>query len=104
MPCHQYIVHNTEGSVIKHRSGWGFTVKSGANIIHEDSAAYTVSTSSLAMEMEAVTHALLRWIDSRGDSQTAHAILLSDSMILLQKVKNGMRSPDWNVSMVDIYI
>ena len=38
---------------------WGFTVKQGATTIHEDSAAYTVSTSSLTMEVEAVTHAVL---------------------------------------------
>ena len=50
--------------------------------IHEDSAAYTVSTSSLTMEVEEVTHAL-RWIASRGNS--THAIILTDSMSLLQK-------------------
>ena len=61
-----------------------FTVKQGAITIHEDSAAYEVSTSSLTMEMEAVTHAL-RQIASRGDSQTTHAIILTDSMNLLQK-------------------
>ena len=53
--------------------------------------------------MEAVTHALL-WIASRGDSRTTHAIILTDSMNLLQKVKSGMGSPDWNVSMVDIHL
>ena len=53
------------------------------------------------MEVEAVTHAL-RWIASRGDSQTTHAIILTDSMSLLQKVESGMGSPDGNVSMVDI--
>ena len=42
------------------QSGWGFTVKQGVTTIHEDSAAYTVSTSSLTMEVEAVTHALHR--------------------------------------------
>ena len=83
--------------------GWGFTVKQGATTIHEDSAAYTVSTSSLTMEMEAGTHAL-RWIASRGGSQTTQAIILTDSMSLLQKVKNGMGSPDRNVSMVDIHL
>ena len=55
------------------------------------------------MEVEAVTHAL-RWIASRGDSQTTHTIILTDSMSLLQKVKSGMGSPDWNVSMVDIHL
>ena len=41
------------------------------------------------MEAEAVTHTL-RWIAPRGDSRTTHAIILADSMSLLQKVKNGM--------------
>ena len=55
------------------------------------------------MEMKAVTHAL-RWIASRGDSQTTHAIILTDSRSLLQKVKSGMLSQDWNVSVVDIHL
>ena len=59
----------------------------GVTTIHEDSAANTVPTSSLTMEVEAVTHAL-RWIASRGYSQTTHAIILTDSMSLLQKVKS----------------
>ena len=77
----------SDGSVTKDQSGWGFTVKQGVTTIHEDSAAYEVSTSSLTMETEAVTHAL-RWIASRGDSQTTHAIILTDSMSLLQKMKS----------------
>ena len=85
-----------DGSVSKDQSEWGFTVKQGATTIHEDSAAYTVSASSLTMEVEAVIHAL-RWIASRGDSQTTHAIII-------QKVKNGMGSPDWDASMVDIHL
>jgi len=71
--------------------------------IHEDSAAYTVSTSSLTMAVEEVTHALC-WIASRGDSRTTHAIILTDSISLLQKVKSGTGSPDSNVSMVDIHL
>jgi len=59
----------TDGSVTKDQSGWGFTVKQGAATIQEDIAADTVSTSSLTMEVEAVTHAL-RWVASRGDSRT----------------------------------
>ena len=54
------------------------------------------------MEAEAVIHAL-RWIASRGENQTAHAIL-KDSMSLLHKVKSGMESPDWYLSMVDIHL
>ena len=94
---------HTDGSVTKYQLGWGFTVKQGAITIHEDSAAYTVSASSLTMEVEAVTHAF-RWIASRDDSQTRQAILLTYPMGLLQNVKSGMGSPDWNVSMVDVHL
>ena len=38
------------------------------------------------MEVEAVTHAIRR-IASTGDNQTTHAIILKDSMSLLQKKK-----------------
>ena len=55
------------------------------------------------MAVETVTHAL-RWIASRGDSRTTHAIILTDSKSSLQKVKSGMGSPDWNASMVDIHL
>ena len=33
-----------------------------------------------------------------------HAIILTYSMSLLQQVKSGMGSPDWNVSMVNIHL
>ena len=39
---------------------------------------------------------------SRGDNRITRAIILTDSMSLLQKVKSGMGSPEWNVSLVDI--
>ena len=60
------------------------------------SAAYTVSTSGLTAEVEAVV--------SSGGSRTTHAIILTDLISLLQKVKSGMGSPDWNVSMADIHL
>ena len=80
----------TGGSFTKDQSWWCFTVtvsvKQGATTIHEDNAAYEVSPSSLTMEVEAIAHAF-RWIALRGDSQTTHAIILTDSMSLLQKVE-----------------
>ena len=79
----------TNALVTKDQSGWGFTVKQGATTIHEDSGI--------------ITHPLHR-IASRGDNRTTHAIILSDSVSLLQKVKSGMGSPDWNVLMVDIHL
>ena len=42
--------------------------------------------------------------DSGGDSRTTHAIILTDSLSRLQKVKNGMVSPNWSMSMVDIHL
>ena len=77
----QDLIVCTDGSVTKAQSMWGFSVKQGATTIHEDSAAYTVSTCSLTMKVGAVTHAL-RWIAPRGDSQTTHAIILTDSELL----------------------
>ena len=55
------------------------------------------------MEVEAVTHAL-RWTASKDDNQTTHAIILTDSMNLLQKVESGMESPDWSMSVDDIHL
>ena len=49
------------------------------------------------MAVEAVTHAL-RWIISTGDSQTTDALILTDSVSLLEKVKSGMGSLDSDVS------
>ena len=61
----------------KTSQGGGFTVKQSATTIHKDSVARTVSTSSLTMEMEAVTHAL-HWTDSKW-WQATHAITLTGS-------------------------
>ena len=77
---HLIVPHtHTDCSVTEDQSGWGFIVKQGATTISEKTAAYTVSSSCLTMEVEAVTHAL-RWIASRCDSGTTHAIFLTDSM------------------------
>ena len=39
----------------------------------------------------------IRWIASRCDNWSTHAIIIIYLTSLLQKVKNGMGSPDWNV-------
>ena len=58
---------------------------------------YTISTYSFTVEVEVVPRSLL-WIATRSDSRTTHAIVLTDSISLLQKVTNGIGSPDWGVS------
>ena len=87
------IVIYTGSSVTRDRSGWGFTVKQGGRAVHEDSGAHRVTTSSLTMEVETVTHAI-QWLASQRDAQITHVIILTDSMNLLQKVESGMGCPD----------
>ena len=55
--------------------GWGFTIKQGGRTVHEDSGAHRVTTSSLPMEVEAVTHAI-QWLTSQRGAQITHAIIL----------------------------
>ena len=92
------IVIYTDGSVTRDRSGWGFTVKQGGRTVHEDSGAHRVTTSSLTMEAEAVTHAI-QWLASQRDARITHAIILTDSINLLQKVESGIGCPDWHTAM-----
>ena len=87
------IVIYTDGAVTRDRSGWGFTVKQDRRTVHEDSGAHRVTTSTLTMEVEAVTHAI-QWLASQRDARITHAIILTDSMNLLQKVESGMGCPD----------
>ena len=72
------------------------------NTSHEDSAAMRSQTSARQSKWKQLP------MPSAGllqDSQTTHATILTDSMSLrLQKVKSGMESPVWNVSMVDIHL
>ena len=57
------------------------------------------------MRVEAVTRALC-WIAAGGDRLhvPSSSLILADLLSLLQKVKSGIGSPDWNVSMVDIHL
>ena len=57
-----------------------------------------VTTSTLAMEVEAVTHAIQR-LASQHDARITHAIILTDSMNLLQTVESEMGCPDWHTAM-----
>ena len=91
----QDLIVYTDDSVTKDQSGWGFTDKQGATTIHKNSAANLQLDNGSRS-----SHHALRWIASRGDSQTTHVIILTDSMSLLQKVKSGIAGisgPDWNV-------
>ena len=49
-----------DGSVTRHWSGWGFTVKQDGRTVHKDSGTHRVTTSSMIMEVAAITHATQR--------------------------------------------
>ena len=71
------IVIYSDGSVTWDWSGWGFTVKQGGRTVHEDSASHRVTTSSLTMEVEAVTHAI-QWLASQRDHTCHHSHRLNE--------------------------
>ena len=76
------IVIDTDASITKDQSG-----KQGEKSAHEDSGAYRNTTSSLAIKVEAVTHAM-KQPDFQRDTQ------ISDSMNLPHMVEFGMGSPE----------
>ena len=63
----------------------------------------TVTTFSLTMEVEAVTRAI-QWLASQHDAQITRAIILTDSMSLLQKVESGMGCPDRHTAMHNLQL
>ena len=62
------------------------TSQDGASLYHLYRQCNLYSLNIQLNEVEAITHALC-WIASRGDSQPTHAIILTDSVSLLQKVE-----------------
>ena len=50
----------TDGSVKRGvKSGWGFTIKIEGQTVHEASGAINLTTSSMVMEIKAITEALI---------------------------------------------
>ena len=67
----------TDDSVTRDRSGLGLTVKQGERTVHEDSRESRVTTSSLTMEVDAVTNTI-QWLASQRDAQITYAIILNE--------------------------
>ena len=86
------IVIYTDVFVTRDWSGWGVHSQAGWK-----NCAYTVvsTTSSLTMEVEAVTHTIQQ-LACQCHAQITHAIILIDSMNLLQKAESEMGCPDWH--------
>ena len=101
---HDLVIY-TDGAVEEkaNKSGWGYTVKQNGSTIQEDKGAYNITTSSLTMEVEAVSNAL-RWLATRNEVRDTHAIILTDSMNLLQKIQTGYSNPEWQSSMTQSHL
>ena len=86
----------TDGSVVRgQQSGWAFTVRANGGIIHEDAGAFSLTTSSMCMEINAITEAL-SWLQTQ---QFTHAVIVTDSMSTLQKIKGGQLYTSWITSI-----
>ena len=91
------IMIKTDGCHVD-RSDWGFTVRPDGRTVPKDSGAYRITTSTLTMEVEAVTHAV-QWLASQRDTQI---IILTDPVNLLQKVQSGVVCSDWHTAMYNL--
>ena len=88
------VVVYTDGSVKKgEQSGWGFIAYIDDKTVHTASGAIGTDTSSMRMEIEAITNAL-RWMaDTRP--QTQHITIVTDSQSTLKKIENHCLRSEW---------
>ena len=82
----------TDGSVKRgEKSGWGYTVRVNGMVVAEGSGAVEMTTSSMLMEIKAITEAL-RWL---RQEQHKRVVIVTDSMSTLQKVQKEFLYADW---------
>ena len=91
MPCDS--VMYSACSVSRDGSEWRLAVET----IHEDSDTYKSTTSSLTSEVGVVTRSVL-WLAAKSDPKPTHAVILSNSMNLLQKVTSVDGCFDWQAA------
>ena len=82
----------TDGSVKRRvRSGWGYTASLHGEIVKEDSGCVKFTTSSMCMEVKAITE-MREWVSHQNITRI---VCLTDSMSTLDKIKTGMLYADW---------
>ena len=86
------------GSVTRDLSGWGSLPSKVEELYVKTVVAYTTTTSSLTMDVEAVTRAV-QFLASKSDIKITHAMILTDSMNLLQNVESRIGCPSWHAPM-----
>ena len=88
----------TDGSVKRgEKSGWAFTVRVKGETIAESSGAVDITTSSMLMEKKAISEALMYLQEQR----IRKAVIVTDSMSTLQKVKKEYMYVDWLKALQD---
>ncbi|BFZ22749.1 hypothetical protein BsWGS_25788 [Bradybaena similaris] len=86
-----YVIY-TDGSVCRgKRSGWGFVAYKEGRVCGERAAAYSTTTSSMRMEIEAAT-AALAWLTEQQDKR---AVIVTDSQSMLKKIESGLLRREW---------
>ena len=91
-----HLIVYTDGSVKrKVKSGWGYTASLQGEVIKEDSGCVTFTTSSMCMEVKAITE-MLEWVRQQPITRL---ICLTDSMSTLEKIATGMLYADWAASI-----
>ena len=84
----------TDGSVKRDsKSGWAFTARAGVTLVRvmERSGSSEMTTSSMYMEVVAITEAF-RWLK---DTDYESATIVTDSMSTLEKVRRTMLYDEW---------
>lgn len=84
----------TDGSVLRgEKSSWGFVVYVEGRKIHSASGAIRRTTSSIRMEVEAVSRAL-EWV-TYARPQATHLVIVTDSQSALKKIQKGHLRKEW---------
>ena len=82
----------TDGSVKRgEQSGWAYSVRVGGETVAEKSGAVELTTSSMSMEIKAITE-VLAFLE---ESAFRRAVIVTDSMSTLQKIRKKLLYSDW---------
>lgn len=82
----------TDGSVQRGvKSAWAFAVRVDGVFVEVRDGAMSLTTSSLVMEVKAITEALI-WLRT---ADFRRVTVVTDSMCTLQKVQQGLLHADW---------
>ena len=92
------VVIFTDGSVQRGtKSGWAYSARIDDEQVHEDAGAFQLTTSSMDMEVKAITEAL-GWLKTGAYKRV---IFVTDSMSTLSKVEKGSLYSDWIAAIKD---